>query len=92
MPQWKQFSGNWTVTQQAQAKGAGTWPGIPGAPTIGTATAGVGEVSVAFTAPSDTGYPTTLTFEVTSSPPSIPLQLRPLTTQEQVRLVRRVMQ
>jgi alpha-tubulin suppressor-like RCC1 family protein len=68
---WKQFSGQWTVTQAAQAKGAGTWPGIPGAPTIGTATAGVGEVSVAFTAPSDTGYPTTLTFEVTSSPESI---------------------
>lgn len=71
MPQWKQFSGNWTVTQQVQAKGAGTWPAVPGAPTIGTATAGVGEVSVAFTAPSDTGYPTTLTYEVTSSPESI---------------------
>ena len=40
MPQWKQFSGNWTVTQQVQAKGAGTWPAPPGAPTIGTATGG----------------------------------------------------
>ena len=68
---WKQFSGNWTVTQAAQAKGAGTWPSPPGAPTIGTATAGVGEVSVAFTAPANPGYPTTLTYEVTSSPDSI---------------------
>ena len=68
MPQWKQFSGQWTVTQAAQAKGAGTWPSLPGAPTIGTATAGVGEVSVAFTAPANPGYPTTLTYEVTSSP------------------------
>ena len=71
MPQWKQFSGIWTATQQAQAKGAGTWPGIPGAPTIGTATEGVGEISVAFTAPANPGYPTTLTYEVTSSPGSI---------------------
>ena len=71
MPQWKQFSGNWTVTQQVQAKGAGTWPGIPGAPTIGTATAGNAQASVAFTAPANPGYPTTLTYEVTSSPGSI---------------------
>ena len=28
MPQWKQYSGNWTVTQQAQAVAAGTWTGI----------------------------------------------------------------
>lgn len=69
--QWKQFSGNWTVTQQVQAKGAGTWPAVPGAPTIGTATGGNGEASVAFTAPADTGYPTTLTYEVTSSPEGI---------------------
>jgi len=27
--QWKQFSGNWTLTQQAQALAAGTWTGIP---------------------------------------------------------------
>ena len=68
MPKWKQFSGNWTLTQQAQAKGAGTWPGIPGAPTIGTATAGNAQASVAFTAPADTGYPTTLSYTATSSP------------------------
>ena len=71
MPQWKQFSGNWTVTQAAQAKGAGTWPLLPGAPTIGTATGGNGEASVTFTAPANPGYPTTLTYEVTSSPGSI---------------------
>tara|TARA_R110000751_G_scaffold271072_1_gene370844 strand:- start:3 stop:1436 length:1434 start_codon:yes stop_codon:yes gene_type:complete len=71
MPQWKQFSGIWTATQQAQAKGAGTWPILPGAPTIGTATEGSAQASVAFTAPADTGYPTTLTYEVTSSPGSI---------------------
>lgn len=68
MPQWKQFSGQWTVTQAAQAKGAGTWPTLPGAPTIGTATAGNAQASVAFTAPANPGYPTTLTYEVTSSP------------------------
>lgn len=68
MPQWKQFSGNWTVTQAAQAKGAGTWPTLPGAPTIGTPTAANQAISVAFTAPANPGYPTTLTYEVTSSP------------------------
>jgi large repetitive protein len=44
---------------------------LPGAPTIGTATAGNGEASVVFTAPANPGYPTTLTYEVTSSPGSI---------------------
>ena len=68
---WKQFSGQWTVTQAAQAKGAGTWPSPPGAPTIGTATGGNAQASVAFTAPANPGYPTTLTYEVTSSPGSI---------------------
>jgi large repetitive protein len=71
MPQWKQFSGNWTVTQAAQAKGAGTWPEFPGAPTIGTATPALLSASVAFTAPANPGYPTTLSYTVTSSPGSI---------------------
>lgn len=71
MPQWKQFSGNWTVTQAAQAKGAGTWPLLPGAPTIGTATPALLSASVAFTAPANPGYPTTLSYTVTSSPGSI---------------------
>jgi len=69
--QWKQFSGKWTASQQMQAKGEATWPAPPGAPTIGTATAGDAQADVAFTAPSDTGFPTTLTFEVTSSPEGI---------------------
>jgi len=54
------FSGIWTVTQQMQAKGASTWPATPGAPTIGTATAGSSLcASVTFTAPSCIGYPAT---------------------------------
>lgn len=64
------FSGIWTVTQQMQAKGASTWPALPGAPTIGTATAG-GTLcaSVTFTAPSCTGYPTSITgYRVISTP------------------------
>ena len=68
MPQWKQFSGNWTVTQAAQAKGAGTWPALPGAPTIGTATVVGTDVEVSFTAPANPGYPATLSYTVTSSP------------------------
>jgi hypothetical protein len=52
------FSGIWTVTQQMQAKGASTWPATPGAPTIGTATAGSSLcASVTFSAPACTGYP-----------------------------------
>ncbi len=65
---WKQFSGQWTVTQAAQAKGAGTWPTLPGAPTIGTATAAFQSATVAFTAPANAGYPTTLSYTATSSP------------------------
>ncbi len=71
MSRWKQFSGQWTVTQAAQAKGAGTWPEFPGAPTIGTATGGPLNASVAFTAPANPGYPATLSYTVTSSPGSI---------------------
>ena len=64
------FSGIWTVTQQMQAKGASTWPATPGAPTIGTATAGVNNCgSVTFTAPSCTGYPAGVTgYRVISTP------------------------
>ena len=62
------FSGIWTVTQQMQAKGQSIWPAIPGAPTIGTATAtGSTTATVAFTAGS-TGYPTAVTYTATSSP------------------------
>ena len=50
------FSGIWTTTQQFQARGQNLWPAAPGAPTIGTATAGTSNcASVAFTAPACTG-------------------------------------
>ena len=64
------FSGIWTVTQQMQAKGASTWPLLPGAPTIGTATAGGANcASVTFTAPGCTGYPAGVTgYRVVSTP------------------------
>ena len=64
------FSGIWTVTQQMQAKGASTWPAAPGAPTIGTATAGVSScASVTFSAPACTGYPAGVTgYRVISTP------------------------
>ena len=62
------YSGMWTRTQQMQAKGAGTWTAVPGAPTIGTATAGNANASVTFTAPTDTGIPAGITgYTVTSS-------------------------
>ena len=64
------FSGIWTVTQQMQAKGASTWATSPGAPTIGTATAGTSLcASVTFTAPACAGYPATITsYQVISTP------------------------
>jgi hypothetical protein len=62
------FSGIWTSTQQMQAIGQGIWPVLPGAPTIGTATAtGATTATVAFTAGS-AGFPATVTFTATSSP------------------------
>lgn len=63
-------SGTWTLSQQFQARGQGLWPVKPGAPTIGTATAG-GSLcaSVAFTAPACAGYPATISsYTVTSTP------------------------
>lgn len=62
------LSGIFTLTAEYQARGANLWPAPPGAPTIGTATAGNTTASVTFTAPSNTGFPTTLTYTVTSSP------------------------
>lgn len=65
------FSGLWTVTQQMQASGANIWPAVPGAPTIGTATAGnSGCASIPFTAPTYTGYPANAitSYTATSSP------------------------
>lgn len=64
------FSGLWTVTQQMQAKGASTWPTPPGAPTIGSATAGTAAcASVTFTAPACAGYPANVIgYRVISTP------------------------
>jgi len=63
------FSGIWNATEQFQARAQNIWPAPPGAPTIGTATAGNASASVAFTAPVYAGYPATITsYTVTSSP------------------------
>jgi hypothetical protein len=66
------FTGLWTPAQQIQAKGLGIWPATPGAPTSVTATAGNASASVAFTAPTDTGYPANAitSYTATSSPGS----------------------
>ena len=64
------FTGLWTPSQQLQAKGLSIWPATPGAPTSVTATAGDTTASVAFTAPTDTGYPANgiTGYTATSSP------------------------
>lgn len=63
------FSGIWTLSQQFQGRGQGLWPALPGAPTIGTATAGRALcATVTFTAPACVGAPLPLTYMVTSTP------------------------
>ena len=62
------YSGIWTEQAVMQAVGAGNWPGNPGAPTIGTATAGVSSASVAFTAPTNNGGSAITGYTATSSP------------------------
>ena len=65
------YSGVWTLSQQFQGRGQGLWPQLPGAPTIGTATAGINNcASVAFTAPT-CGVPATFTYTATSTPGGI---------------------
>jgi uncharacterized protein (TIGR02145 family) len=49
----------------------GTASGLPGAPTIGTATAGNAQASVPFTAPASNGGSTILSYTATSSPGSV---------------------
>jgi len=67
-----QYSGIWSLAGQANAKALGTWPGPPGAPTIGTATAGSESASITFTAPTNLGVPATITgYTATSSPGGI---------------------
>ena len=52
-----------------QAITAGLWPQPPGAPTIGTATAGDSSATVAFTAPTNLGVPPVITsYTAVSSP------------------------
>ena len=66
------YSGIWTLSQQFQGRGQGLWPAVPGAPTIGTATAGTALcASVTFTAPACVGVPSPLTYTVTSTPGSV---------------------
>jgi hypothetical protein len=61
-------AGSANATSNATATIAGT---VPGAPTIGTATAGNAQASVAFTAPTVTGGPSITSYTATSSPGGI---------------------
>ena len=84
------FSGLWTARQQLQAVGQNIWPAAPGAPTIGTASAGTSNcASVPFTAPACTGkFPAGITSYTAVSTPgcitvtgsSSPLAVTGLTT------------
>ena len=58
-------AGSASATSAATATVAGS---VPGAPTIGTATAGNTQASVAFTAPASTGGPSITSYTATSSP------------------------
>ena len=62
--------GIWTLDQVASYSKQGIWPRSPGAPTIGTATAGAagsGTATVTYTAPSNLGAGS-ITYTATSSP------------------------
>ena len=66
-------NGSWSLNNQIQQKQANLWAkGVtaPTAPTIGTATAGNANASVAFTGSSDAGAPGSLTYTATSIPGS----------------------
>jgi hypothetical protein len=65
------FSGLWTPRQQLQAIAENLWPARPGAPTIGTATAGDASASITFTAPAFAGNPALTGYTATSSPGGI---------------------
>ena len=63
--------GIWTLDQALQLKKQGLWPSftLPGAPTIGTATAtGATTATVAFTAPASDGGTAITSYTATSSP------------------------
>lgn len=59
--------GIWTLDQAQNYAKQGIWPRSPGAPTIGTATAGSSSASVTFSAPSCVGTGS-LTYSVVSTP------------------------
>jgi hypothetical protein len=63
-------SGMWTLDQAMQLKKQGVWPPtLPGAPTIGTATAtGSTTATVVYTAPTGNGGSTITSYTATSSP------------------------
>jgi hypothetical protein len=61
-------AGNASATSVETSKIAGT---VPGAPTIGTATAGNAQAAVSFTAPAVTGGPAITSYTATSSPGGI---------------------
>jgi hypothetical protein len=61
--------GIWTLDQASNYVKQGIWPRSPGAPTIGTATAGINSATVAYTAPSDLGTGA-ITYTATSTPGS----------------------
>lgn len=66
--------GIWTLDQAMQLKRQGLWPSftVPGAPTIGTATAtGFSTATVAFTAPANNGGTPITSYTATSSPGGI---------------------
>ena len=56
-------------SQQFQIQGAGTWPAFPGAPTSVSASAGNQSADVSFTAPTNAGYPSTITTYLATSTP-----------------------
>jgi hypothetical protein len=65
------FSGAFTLQAQMQNASASTWPRVPGAPTIGTASVVTGtQASVTFTPPSDLGIGT-IVYTATSNPGGI---------------------
>jgi hypothetical protein len=64
-------SGMWTIDQAMQLKKQGLWPSftVPGAPTIGTATAtGTTTATVVYTAPASDGGTAITSYTATSSP------------------------
>ena len=64
----------WNMTDVYRARAGNNWPStvtVPGAPTIGTATAGNAQASVTFTAPASDGGSAITGYRVTSTPGSI---------------------